>query len=76
MPAAETTGQTVLEIVEICQQSGYNASKHGTVVEWLRRRLEPLPGVCSCCGCTDESPCSPNGCAWANDDDTLCTSCV
>ena len=38
-------------------------------------RLGPREGVCVECGCTDEFACE-EGCAWANIDQTLCTSCV
>lgn len=32
-------------------------------------------GVCKSCGCTDTTPC-PDGCAWVDADETLCTACV
>lgn len=32
------------------------------------------PGVCWVCGCTDDRACQPNGCAWANEEHTLCDS--
>ena len=33
------------------------------------------PGVCRVCGCTEENACE-GGCAWANEEKTLCTACV
>lgn len=33
------------------------------------------PGICRVCGCTDANACDPP-CSWANDDRTLCSSCV
>lgn len=32
-------------------------------------------GVCRECGCTHNSPC-PGGCAWVDEDQTLCTACT
>jgi hypothetical protein len=32
-------------------------------------------GVCQLCGCTYWRPC-PEGCAWFNLDETLCTRCA
>lgn len=34
-----------------------------------------MSGRCRFCRCTHFSPC-PEGCAWANRDQTVCTSCV
>ncbi len=34
-----------------------------------------LPGTCSKCGCTDDNACE-GGCAWADDEQTLCTACA
>jgi hypothetical protein len=34
-----------------------------------------VPGQCRVCGCTDDHACL-DGCAWADEDHTLCTSCV
>lgn len=33
------------------------------------------PGICRYCGCTDEEGC-PEGCSWANEGETVCSSCV
>ena len=33
-----------------------------------------LAGVCRVCGCTEDSPC-PGGCAWADKERTICTTC-
>lgn len=32
------------------------------------------PGRCRWCRCTHDTPC-PNGCGWADRDQTLCTEC-
>ena len=37
----------------------------------MRERI----GKCRWCGCTYYEPC-PEGCGWANRDQTLCTACV
>lgn len=34
-----------------------------------------LTGMCSVCGCTEDSPC-PGGCIWANAQATLCSRCA
>lgn len=34
-----------------------------------------IAGTCRVCGCTDARAC-PEGCAWADGTETLCTSCV
>lgn len=34
-----------------------------------------LPGTCSQCGCTDDNACA-GGCAWADEEHTLCTACA
>lgn len=34
----------------------------------------PVPGTCQVCGCTDYAAC-PGGCCWADDSQTLCSSC-
>jgi hypothetical protein len=39
------------------------------------RELEPIPGLCRICGCTDQRSC-PGGCGWADDSHTLCTICA
>ena len=36
---------------------------------------ETTRGVCRICGCTYFTPCE-GGCSWADDTNTLCTSCV
>jgi hypothetical protein len=36
--------------------------------------LKEEPGRCRWCGCTEFAAC-PNGCAWANRKQTLCTEC-
>lgn len=33
------------------------------------------PGVCEFCHCTDERACE-GGCAWVNDEHTICSVCV
>ncbi len=33
------------------------------------------PGVCNLCGCTDDHACD-GGCAWVDDEHTICTRCV
>lgn len=33
------------------------------------------PGRCRWCGCTYNDPC-PEGCGWANRQQTLCTACA
>lgn len=38
-----------------------------------RRKLKS--GTCRVCGCTYDDPC-PEGCGWANVEQTLCTSLV
>jgi hypothetical protein len=35
---------------------------------------EVEPGTCRYCGCTEEQAC-PEGCAWADDTLTVCTTC-
>jgi hypothetical protein len=32
------------------------------------------PGVCRYCGCTEARAC-PEGCEWADEDQTICTAC-
>jgi ferredoxin len=32
------------------------------------------PGVCRYCGCTEAEAC-PEGCGWADEDETICTAC-
>jgi hypothetical protein len=59
-------------------------------VDDLRRELRPspavlvrtpeglvwaVPGVCRKCGCTESRACD-DGCAWADDTKTICTSCA
>lgn len=34
-----------------------------------------ISGVCRRCGCTDDNAC-PGGCAWEDEDHTICSSCV
>lgn len=36
---------------------------------------DDIGGQCQVCGCTDEHPC-PAGCAWVDDEETLCTECI
>jgi hypothetical protein len=38
------------------------------------RAKQPRPGVCRGCGCTEARACV-GGCAWADDSQTLCTTC-
>lgn len=33
-------------------------------------------GICFRCGCTDEKPCGPEPCSWANAEQTLCSKCA
>lgn len=40
-----------------------------------KRQRAATPGTCRVCGCTDDAAC-PDGCAWANQTHTLCTSCA
>lgn len=37
--------------------------------------IEPIPGMCCVCGCTDTRAC-PGGCFWMNRERTLCSRCV
>jgi hypothetical protein len=49
--------------------------------DWMEGRREmgyeelpsPPSGVCRFCGCTERRPCD-GGCAWADPDDTICSS--
>lgn len=49
--------------------------------ELVAQRVSPvgspgiLPGVCKFCGCTEDHACE-GGCAWADDERTICTRCV
>lgn len=36
---------------------------------------EIIEGICRVCGCTDDFACG-TGCAWVNDQHTLCSACV
>ena len=40
----------------------------------LRYEAARGPGCCRHCGCTDRFGC-PGGCAWVNDEQTLCSRC-
>lgn len=41
--------------------------------------LFSLPGKCRVCGCTEDNPCyhpDYGTCAWADDEQTICTHCA
>jgi len=68
--------KTLPEIEAVCTElGGYDGDCGDPLAVWLRRRLQPRPGACSRCGCTDLFACDPP-CSWANDETTLCTACV
>lgn len=49
-------------------------------VEKAEALFKPKKGVCRVCNCTDTKPCKveglPEGCAWVDEEETLCTECV
>lgn len=42
---------------------------------WIWANASLQEGRCRICGCTHEEPCE-DVCAWANEEQTLCTSCM
>jgi ParB/RepB/Spo0J family partition protein len=48
------------------------AVKKGTAKPKAKK---PVKGVCRVCGCTHNNPC-PEGCAWTDETETLCTVCA
>jgi hypothetical protein len=37
--------------------------------------VEPCPGVCMVCGCTEDRACD-GGCSWVDEAQTLCSACA
>jgi len=46
-----------------------------SIAELVKSRLGWVRGTCQVCGCTETMGC-PDGCAWANWQETLCTRCA
>ncbi len=63
-------------ITEKCTECGREFGEHaGQKCPKTKASKKPEKGVCRKCGCTDAHGC-PEGCAWTDDTETLCTSCA
>lgn len=70
--------KAVVKVFKIDLPAIEKAARAGLEADALfdRKRAggEAQPGTCSKCGCTEDQAC-PEGCAWANAEQTLCTAC-
>lgn len=75
--------QGCIDEVQVAGSNELKPADFYKVEEILRRVLAASPhlftrkrrGLCFVCGCSFSDPC-PNGCAWADPTQTLCTACV
>lgn len=51
------------------------AKRKGKAKAKPKRARSSQKGTCRACGCTENAAC-PEGCAWADDSHTICTSCA
>lgn len=80
MPLAKLQARLALELMdqigEACELAeAFGIDPKPFLAAAKERLTKPKAGTCSECGCTENDACE-DGCSWANQEKTLCTSCA